>query len=107
MTLLEEERFKERQKQLEKEKLMFMDFLSKHGNNNLTGKIKKNPFCNFHELDKATQYIENELENNPQLKKIMNFKYKKDDTIENREEMKKNKKLYKIPTDLIDFLKKK
>lgn len=69
--------------------------------------LKKNAFCNFDKFDMVTNYVENELENNPQIKKLSIIKFKKFSSLDYGEEHKLHNKLYKIPSDLLDFLKRK
>jgi len=85
---------------------MFLDFNIKN-NQNRDSRSKKN-FCDFDVFDMVTNYIENEIENNPQIKKlpIVNFK-KFNNPLDYADEEKVHNKLYKIPSDLLEFLKKK
>ena len=80
--------FKIINKNLEKENLLLQDFYSIKNN--------ENPFCNFVKSDMITNYEENNK----------NFNFKKNSKNEQLNVEKNSKNLYKIPVDILGFLKK-
>jgi len=99
---------KEKERERERERFLYMNYQSKINEKNSDGNnIKKKVYNDFDKFDMVTKYIENEFENNPKMKNHEILKIKKFNTFEyGKDEIIKNK-LYKIPGDFRNFLKKK